>query len=1067
MAASKASVFKTLDPPPLPSSCTSKSGGKMLEGEKFAEDNGDPTEKQCIGSPRPWNSRQSLTSGVATCLDGMSRAVILPFGPSLVHRLLLLSNDTNDTTTTTLMKLTLTDSSRVPLPYAMVVAAYVAGRALGWRCFQNFNVPPERLPRIVARLSGMIIALYVFTLGSGLQSVAWLAFIRFVAGTLVGILCAITREKRVDGKESVDNLPQVRINRSLSDDFRNQEEGLVDHLKSRNDRTTNPRIPVWTAGKLSSLSFIKLYLSASAGSILLGGLVYRHATGDVTFQALTQTDSWSLSTAFLVAVAVVAEATMRFFFSYTIKEGNARTSPSKMLRSKISGSYGDSFVDWSPNSPTLANDSPTTSTKRPQSVNSDVFVAARERLESSSSFRSSSNRRSRLETTDSDYFFDCQSVLSDMEDLALLADDEEIGEPHGVAQYRDRKVIYSNGSPAHVPSGDSPDVIPENYLSICNGNVKKAETMWNATQEWRRRQSVWRIHRMPNKWFTEIKKAYPHFVHGFSKEGYPIIYEQPGKMNLKQLFRSGCNVGDMVRHYVFFLEYISNHVCTRQEIRSRKGIRPPRHNSSTWGMMVVMDVKGAGLSHLSGDVLSYLKSAGEVNNSHYPLSLKRAFAINSPFWLAGAWSSIKGIMPESVHVDLLSSHQFLRALRERIDDDQIPPEYGGSSPYKLGEHPFEKELQQLVEQAESTPEECDPEEFEKMTSQTQDSSFTTTKATSNNNLRHRATSQDERDIRPSVVSFNLSAVDHDDKKTAAMGGEGKNFLLVSTMLSMWMIIQGVTETAAPLWLLLPPDLGGLGYAPSRSGMVLFSSSIFLIWAVGVCLKARLVNGPIQEPMRSYRIALGITILLLFALAIGPKHTSGEDRTNSVTVMAMTIISLSFLALGRILGCASSTLLHSIASTHLAGNGDQVAAQWMNPFCAFSSILDYECCYTTYFISFFSELVGVAMGAFILFWSVGEQRSWPWDGTLCFTFSGGLSVLLYLFSFSIQLNRSKDGGVSFQSKERFCAYNGRSRRCLSFIYELVSVSLSDMASLFDESNWSTSPLLGRQGSNISQ
>ena len=71
--------------------------------------------------------------------------------------------------------------------------------------------------------------------------------------------------------------------------------------------------------------------------------------------------------------------------------------------------------------------------------------------------------------------------------------------------------------------------------------------------------------------------------------------------------------------------------------------------------------------------------------------------VNAPFWLAGAWSGLKGILPDTVQVDLLSESKYPNALKEYIDEDQIPPEYGGTSPYKLGEHPYEMALQELAQ----------------------------------------------------------------------------------------------------------------------------------------------------------------------------------------------------------------------------------------------------------------------------------------------------------------------------------------------------------------------------------
>ena len=143
-------------------------------------------------------------------------------------------------------------------------------------------------------------------------------------------------------------------------------------------------------------------------------------------------------------------------------------------------------------------------------------------------------------------FFDCNSVLSDMEDIeefedALIGDydNNDANYHQRTAIYKNKRCVYPNGEPAFVPCGDSPDIVPANYLKLCRGDEIKAEKMWRATQEWRRKQHVWKIHSMPNKWFSSIKAAYPHFIHGYSKKGYIVIYEQPGKMKLKQLFQDG------------------------------------------------------------------------------------------------------------------------------------------------------------------------------------------------------------------------------------------------------------------------------------------------------------------------------------------------------------------------------------------------------------------------------------------------------------------------------------------------------------------------------------------------
>ncbi len=274
-------------------------------------------------------------------------------------------------------------------------------------------------------------------------------------------------------------------------------------------------------------------------------------------------------------------------------------------------------------------------------------------------------------------FFDC---WSDQESVGEISSNMEL---ESTARYDivTRCCIYDDGSAAHIPAGTLIRAIPSNYLEICRGKLDKAQAMWKGTQRWRRNQEVWKIHTLPNPWYIRIKEAYPHYIHGFTKEGYTVIYEKPGKMQLKELFREGCTISDMTRWYTFFMEYLSNCVVG------------PNHTGDNWGFVVVMDMRGAGVTMLSSDVLSYLKQAGKINSLHYPLSMKRSLLVHAGSLVAGVWSGVKKVLPESVHVEVFKSPT---SLFNYIDEDQIPPEYGGTSPIALGEHPDELALCSLL-----------------------------------------------------------------------------------------------------------------------------------------------------------------------------------------------------------------------------------------------------------------------------------------------------------------------------------------------------------------------------------
>ena len=98
-------------------------------------------------------SKISLLRPVALFLDGMSRAAILSFGPSLVYRLTFGSKTG---------KLGL-NVSIISYPFAIVVAAFLVGRFIGGTLAAKLKIVPDRLPRFVARLSGITIALQPYS----------------------------------------------------------------------------------------------------------------------------------------------------------------------------------------------------------------------------------------------------------------------------------------------------------------------------------------------------------------------------------------------------------------------------------------------------------------------------------------------------------------------------------------------------------------------------------------------------------------------------------------------------------------------------------------------------------------------------------------------------------------------------------------------------------------------------------------------------------------------------------------------------------------------------------------
>ena len=89
--------------------------------------------------------------------------------------------------------------------------------------------------------------------------------------------------------------------------------------------------------------------------------------------------------------------------------------------------------------------------------------------------------------------------------------------------------------------------------------------------------------------------------------------------------------------------------------------------------------------------------SSELISKHYPLTSKKVFVINSPNWFRNLFQSLKWALPENNRdTTIFLPQNDLSELREHINDDQIPPEYGGSSEYHLGQHPYEIGLLEIT-----------------------------------------------------------------------------------------------------------------------------------------------------------------------------------------------------------------------------------------------------------------------------------------------------------------------------------------------------------------------------------
>jgi len=761
----------------------------------------------------------------------------------------------------------------------------------------------------------IIVPLLIVNWGWGIYHREGLLFVRFVTALISGAMMTWAKRQPFFYSENNKN----KGGKGHDEEENNQislEEGMALMHSFSPDDDDNDNVD-----KLESIHaqqhLIDWYWLTGAGcSSLLGGYIFYPIN-----RLMMQLEPRALVPLTLIVIGMVLHRHLSWHLSTAAA---ASASSSMKMDRTVFGGGGDSNDDTGT---AVISTSSSMIQRRKQISNRDHHhqqQQQQQQLQQQDLYNDKSHSRPRLHSdnsTDSsdDQFFDC---LDDIE----LGTSEEPNNSHNndnnsagknydrqIATYSGRKVIYSDGANAYVPAGESISSIPPGYLSMNNKDQVKSQSKYEATQQWRRSEQIHCIHSRPHPWFQKIKAAYPHVIHGFTPDGMPVMYEAPGKMNLKELLRNGCHVKDMIFHYCYTMEYLSNIESVLSEVNANevnqdwqeplaayahaKQMRL-QNESVHFGFVVVMDIAGATPSSLSGDVMTYLKQAGDVNSLHYPGSMRRAILVQAPFWLGSMWKVVKGILPASVTADLLSDTQTMNGgLKQYIAEDQIPVEYGGTSPFKLGEHPFEVGMRKLVEMQ---ADEVDAIDEAPMMSYSKSPPEESPPRLSNRPKRQQ---HDNNAVVSREVKSNTKS-----RLPRGWDGLGASYILVvASLLQLCSYaVIGSIELAMPLWTISPD---GMGYEPRRTGIACFGTCCIILQALKR-MKPHLSSRSIEKnPTRSVRTGILTSCLSLACINLIPL-TSNHDK--SLLGLGFLSTLCAFIYLGLVLGVMSVDHLRATA-----------------------------------------------------------------------------------------------------------------------------------------------------------
>lgn len=169
-----------------------------------------------------------------------------------------------------------------------------------------------------------------------------------------------------------------------------------------------------------------------------------------------------------------------------------------------------------------------------------------------------------------------------------------------------------------------------------------------------------------------IYQYFPTWLQGVDKEGRPVSYRHFGKFETWSVLKL-IDMSTLIRFHAWECEMALR--VARAKSRAE--------NLHIETFCLVVDAAGWGVRLATSDAFTFIKNMISTDSDHYPERLGCMIIINAPSALSWAYGVIQTFMDDvtKAKIKILGARaQWEPALKELIDSDQIPAQYGGSAP---------------------------------------------------------------------------------------------------------------------------------------------------------------------------------------------------------------------------------------------------------------------------------------------------------------------------------------------------------------------------------------------------
>ena len=211
----------------------------------------------------------------------------------------------------------------------------------------------------------------------------------------------------------------------------------------------------------------------------------------------------------------------------------------------------------------------------------------------------------------------------------------------------------------------------QRFLRARQHEMDRALAMFLEHLRWRREFGADTI--LEDFYFDERESflaLYPQGYHKVDKLGRPVYIQHLGQINMK-VMKNVTTEERMIRFHVQEYERALKYIfpaCSKAQ---------GTHVSQT---LAIMDLKGVGLRHLSGDVKRILSEITHIDQNNYPETLGKTLIINAPTVFRAIWGIVKPMLDPRTQAKIeVCPSDYLPVLQKWIDTDSIPAYLGGRS----------------------------------------------------------------------------------------------------------------------------------------------------------------------------------------------------------------------------------------------------------------------------------------------------------------------------------------------------------------------------------------------------